>query len=347
MIDLVVEEFEQGAWVADLQDTEPFAGTFDLDGETWRGAAVSTRQEDDRHITRIVGGAGALGEVLPDKYYDGNVSLSQVVQHVCSAAGETMGTVQSGVFVTQYQRQRGTAANALEQLAQTLGLMWWIDRAGAVTMQAQRSSGPEAEGVEVASRSNDSVVIVEPRNVRIGGTYEGRIIRHLRWRFEPKRFEVQAYFVPFIFRAPTANPYAQLYSAGVDRQNSDGTLDVIADGRFGVTKVPLLVGVPGSRVEVRPGEVVTLGFFGSDPQKPFCVAHGQDTDADRDVARVDDTVGAGTIQFAFGPGSGAATLAITYTPGDGGAPQVLATGNGTITIGEKITSGSPRLKVGD
>ena len=58
--------------------------------------------------------------------------------------------------------------------------------------------------------------------------------------------------------------------------------------------------------------------------------------ADKNVARVDDSVGCGSVTATNGGGS----VMFTFIPEGGGAPIVST----TLTITGKITSGSPRVK---
>lgn len=341
MIEATIEEFEGGAWIADIITVgEPASGNFNLFGIDWNGAIYSTSQDGDRILTRIVGGAGQLAKVIPDRWYDGTVSVGKALQDVCTNAGEKFGSGAPGVMLTTYQRQRGSVAQALDAIADAFGLIWWISRDGAVHLQAVRPVGTEARGVRVQSDSDSSVVLVEPVGLMVGGTYEGQPVRHVRWQLRQDRFSAQAYFMPFIFRAPVNNKYDQIYNALVDKQNGDGTVDVIADARFGVTKVQLFCGVPGAKVEVRPGEQVLLGFFGGSPQKPFAVAFGQSSSATKDVARKTDEV---TCSLSAANIAAIAGLLVCTAPGNpptpnpGTVPNVMGT----------ITSGSTRMKVGD
>lgn len=364
LLQATIEEFEQGTWVAHLVTTEPFAGTFDLpDGSTWRGTQVEATADSARHFTTVVGGKNGLGKSVTDQYYSGRVSVQAAVQQICAAAGEVFGGAQPGEFLSTYLRILGTAAEALDAISDAFDLLWWIGRDGTLQVRTGRPVAPTAAGVQDINSADvdGSVELLNPQGVVLGALYgqtTPQPIRHVRWRLTPDRFAARVYFVPFIFRPPTSNKYAALYNARVDKDNGDGTVDVIADARFGVTKVPLFSGVPGSKVKALPGEQVTLGFFGNDPQKPFCVAMAQDTSvaATKKVARQGDGAGGGSLSFVATAGAAGAPaltgLTITYTPGDGTAPQtipitVVSPAGGSINVKEKITSGSARLLVGD
>jgi hypothetical protein len=334
IVEAQIEEFERGAWVADLVTLEEsFSGSFDLGGATWTGTAVQERIDGERHFVRVVGGAGKLGEIVRDRYYDGRVSLRAAVQEVCANSGEAFGDASGTVFLASFQRLRGTAAQALDRIADTFGLSWWIGRDGAVRMDAARPPGGQAIGVRTAVDSDGSVMLVHPEGVELGGTYDGVTIRHARWHLTEDRLTAQIYPIPFLFRSPTETEYSSLYSASVDRQNADGSVDVIAAGRFGVTKVPLFSGIPGSKIKLNPGEQVTLGFFGGDPQKPFCVAMAQDDVIEKQVARKADTV---QVEIPAG------TVIISVSGQAVGTPNPAP-----IQLTGEITSGSARVQLGD
>lgn len=91
----------------------------------------------------------------------------------------------------------------------------------------------------------------------------------------------------------------------------------------------------GGRVELdlRPGEDGKLVV--------------NDAGDEQRVARTNDTVDVGSLDFTFTPGS-AASLSVTYNPPNGrGAPVVLASGSGSIPLLGVISSGSPSVLIGD
>jgi hypothetical protein len=342
IVRMEVEEFEIGAWVADIVSLDQFDGSFELAGETWTGTMVSERTEAQHYHTRVVGGAGKLGTVIPDKYYDGSVSVQAAVQDVCREAGETFGAAKAGVFLTTFERLRGPAYAALDAICAAFSLVWWIGRDGTLQMQATRPDGAEAEGLRVESGS-DSALLRAPEGLTPGVTYDGKTVRHVRWTYSATLLEARAYFLPFVFRVPTDNRYDAHVDAKVDQDNGDGTINVIVAGRYGLTKVKLFCGVPRSKVKVEPGDLVTVGYFGGDPQKPYAVAMAQYTSATKEVARKGDTVKV-TMTAA-----NISSLAGLLTSSPSGGP-LTATPPGVATLelttGE-ITSGSQRLKVGD
>ncbi len=300
--------------------------------------------------------------------------------------GETLTTVPAGVFLSQYQRLVGARSEVLDAIAQAAGgavsvgsgpLLWWIGRDGNLQMAlpdpAYGSRTPQK--LVTGTRDMDtvdvdgSVELVVPQGAVLGALYGTPAVpvRHIRWTYTAKRFSARLFFVPFIFRAPTQTKYDRTYDAKVVTDHGDGTVDVIAyrspsEGKapaFQVSNVQLFCGVPGSKVKTLTGEAVTLAFFGGDPQKPFAMSMKQDANVDptKKVARMGDDIGNGTLQISGVAGAAGAPsltgVTITYTPGDGSPPQTtvvsVATpaGTGSLTIKEKIKSGSARLLVGD
>ncbi len=344
LIVATIEEFEQGTWVADLESQTSFDGSFQLlDGSQWAGTKVDERFEPYRYFTRVVGGAGKLGATLQDKYYSGNVSLQVAVGDVCQESGESLGTVTSGLFLSTYMRLQGSTTSALNAIAKAFGQIWWIGRDGKVNMAVKRPTGPDCSGGRISADTDASIVLAAPTGVLLGVGYDStgtaakmEQVRHVRWSLTQQHLRAQLYAVPFLFRDPAVTAYSCLYSALVDTDHGDGTIDVIADGRFGVTRVPLLCGVPGSKVTMMGGDQVTLGFLGGDPQKPFAVAMGQLETATKQVARNGDSV---SVTFTT-----ADAALILAPPGTSGGPCSAA---GNITVTGTITSGTSRISVGD
>lgn len=336
VLEATIEEFEQGSWVADILSIDKFAGSFDLGGATWNGTMVSEKLDAERFKTRIIGGKNKLTAPLRDKYYDGSVTVQVAVQDICREGGETFGGAKAGAQLTTFQRIRCPVSQALDSIARAFDLKWWIGRDGAMQMQDARPVGGAATGTRVNDDVDASCDIIEPVGVVLGGTFDGKPIRHIRWELDAKRFAARVYSVPFVFRQPTQNAYDSLESARVDRDNGDGTIDVIVGGRYGLTKIRLLCGVPGSKVKVKGGEEVQVGYFGGDPQKPYAVSMAQDTTATKQVARSGDSV-----KIPSGT-----TVAVTGAVVGGGGGSVNSITFNADVVGT-ITSGSERLKVGD
>lgn len=84
-----------------------------------------------------------------------------------------------------------------------------------------------------------------------------------------------ARFVRWVMRDVT---FDRVYSARVDVDHGDETLDVTSDDDAlrgtSLQRVPVLVGVAGARVRAVPGTVCLLGFGNRDPRFPRIVGWG-------------------------------------------------------------------------
>jgi hypothetical protein len=271
VISATIEEYYQGAWTATVEQTEPYAGSFDLGGFTWTGVAVSPVQEDGgRYRAQIVGGAGGLGKSVAERQYYGGSSVSGILSDILKACGEVGGTPLT-TRAPSYQRQASTAGAALDYLCKTYGLVWYVGRDGRVTLMSSRVGLPAPDSFQVLTRdalgpilqANDGATLVP------GDTFEGQTIRHIRWIQSPQRLVAEVSFKEPISK-PEGLDYHKTYGAKVERQNSDGTLDVIVNGKFGLSKVKWLVGLPGW-VEAKEGDLVSVGFWNADPRQPYAI----------------------------------------------------------------------------
>lgn len=380
LLEAHIEEFEQGTWVADLIADQPFAGSFQLiDGSTWVGTKVSEISDRGRYFTKVVGGLGSLGATVLDNFYQGQVSLQVIVNAVCGASGgpkdkgELTGNIAPGVFLTQYQRFVGLRSEALDAIAKAAGgavtpgadpLLWWIDRAGLLQMQLPNPTTGARVSTKLVTGIQDmekvdvdaSVELVSPSNAELGALYgtPAQAVRHIRWKMTQDKFTARLFFVPFIFRPPAQTKYDRKYDAKIISDNGDGTVDVLAyrspsEGKapaFGVSKVQLFCGVPGSKVKMQAGEEVTLGFFGGDPQKPYCESMKQDATVapTKKVARNGDPI----IATLSAADITAIALMLKVGPGPAVGSTVVATAAPQQLTGTcQINGGSARLLVGD
>jgi hypothetical protein len=348
----VVEEPYSGAWVADTVDTAAPTGSVAMPGtDPWIGTVVSSVQDGGRYLSRIVGGRGGLGKTLPDRWYNGTLLADTVAQDAIAEASESAGSVALGVRIDSWLRKADTLGNALSQLVATSGGVWWLARDGSVNVGPSRA-GSVISPSTVAKVSTDvdgSVLLnLNTAVVKPGDTWLGRTIKHVRHTLTSDSFTSAISFddLPSL---TLSLDYLRTYSARVDSQHSDGTLDLIADGRFAVTSVPWLTGVP-AKVTILPGDLVTLGWLGGDPRAPYAALLAQ-TSGTKAAAGVGDTVDCGWLVYPI-QGTGVGTVVIPpllYFPaGDlGAAAARLAAvppyGPDPINLQGVITSGNGRL----
>jgi hypothetical protein len=309
----IVEEFAQGAWIADIQTVEPTEGRFSLADEEWAGTVLVEKEDGGRWYSRLIAGAGGTLTELPDRYYEGTVTVSRIVEEICSASGEAFGSAPTDVVVTTYHRMKATAGQALVRLCATLGLVWWIDRSGRVHVASARPEPASAiEGIRTSTDTDGGVTLANTEGAVPGARYAGEVVKSIRWIISPTREAAACYFTEEI--PPDPLDYLKTYTAKVERQNADGSVDVIVAGRFGVTHVQLLSGIPTSEIVLLEGDQVTLGFYGGDPRAPWAIATAQ-VSGGMGVVRVGDEVALGEFFLQMVPGPSGSSVLYWRAPG--------------------------------
>jgi len=326
-VEAMIEEPATGAWVVDIVTTDKPTGVFELGESTWTGAIASpgATLDGSRWRCRVVGGAGKIGTQLPEKNYVGAVPWVRIAQDILREAGEKAGTLTAPGQASYYERGRGTAGQALAELCAAAGVTWWVARDGLVCVATARPGGAvnEASASRVAF-DVDGTVILNARvaaDVLPGQTLDGKPIAALRWSLTPQRLTVECSFSAVTFPDQRDRFYERTYSAKVAQQNGDGSVDVIANGLFQLSKVPLLSGIPGAVLKMLPGDLVAVGFFGGNRSTPYAVATLQGGSNAQPIALNGDTVTILLPPFAFngftstGPISGVMTALTGQTLG--------------------------------
>lgn len=311
----IIEETERGAWVADCTFASEPNGLVSL-GEDWTGTILSSRQEGGKFLSRIIGGKGGLGRPVKDRQYLGATSAKKIFESILSEGGETAGPALTDRLVN-YTKQRGTVGQALNALADTLGAEWRVLRDGTVTLY-RPVSGTELDSKKYTRTGADIdgaafLTVDSTVPVTLGQTFEGKRIRSIRWGLTKARLEAEV-SADLTSIVPSEIDYLRTYSAKVERQNSDGSLDLIVDGRFGLSQVPWLVGLP-AKVTALPGDLVNVAWYKADPRAPYCYSTGQ-VSSGQSIARVGDSLTAGTlvIPTTLAGVTGPVPFQITYIP---------------------------------
>jgi hypothetical protein len=308
---------------------------------TWTGTPSSPGPvlDGSRWRSRIVGGAGKLGSEIDEKNYVGAVPWTRIVADILRECGEHAGSVVADGQAAYYERARGTAGQALAELCAAAGVTWWVSRDGLVCVAPARAATVVDE--KNASRvafDVDGTIVLNARHaadVLPGQTIDSRVIAALRWQLTPERLTVECGFQQSTFPDQRDRFYERTYSAKVDTQNGDGSINVIANGLFQMSKVPLLCGLPGASVLVKPGELVAVAFFGGKRDQPYALAVQQDRSAGQALALVGDTVEIVLPPFTF------VGLENAVTPVTGVMTCVIPK-----TVGTIIGPGSGRTKSG-
>ena len=341
-ISALIDEPARGAWVADTVTAEQPTGSFELGDTTWSGAIASPGAvlDGSRYRCRIVGGKGKLGTVLRDKNYSGAVSWVRIAQDIIRDAGELAGALTVSGNASYYERVPGlTAGQALAELCAAANATWWVGRDGLVNVAPARvaSAVDETNAHRVAYDVDGTVVLNETRaaDVNPGQTLDGKPIAALRWSLTPERLTVECAFTSVTFPDQRERFYERTYSAKVHQQNGDGSVDVIANGLFAMSRVPLLSGVPGAQLTVLPGELVCVGFFNANRSQPYALAM-QQSDGGKPAALLQDAVEMQLPPFAL-----TGTLMVGAVPTPITGVMVALTGK---TLGAITGPGSSRVK---
>ena len=295
-ITALVEEPATGAWVADVVTTDKPTFPLSIGEVDWTGTPASPGPmlDGSRWRCRVVGGAGKLGTVLRAKNY-GTVPYSRVVSDILRECGETAGTINAIGQTPYYERaDEQTAGEALAELCAAAGVTWWVDRAGLVQVAPARPSGTVDETVlHRLSLDESGTVIFNAENASTllpGQTLDGNVLGALRWSLSAKRLTVDCAVAAVTFPDQRDRFYERTYSAKVATQNGDGSVNVIANGAFELSNVPLLSGIPGAVLKMLPGDLVAVGFFGGNRSTPYAVATLQGGSSAQPIALNGDTV---------------------------------------------------------
>jgi len=350
-----------GAWTATVETSgsAALAGSVvlaDDDGAELRGAVVRSAVEADRVTTAIVGGAGGLGVTVDAAAYY-RVTAAGVITPILAAAGESADAGTDSALLARslshWVRVQGTAGAALTAIVDALGGHWRVTPAG--TIWAGTETWPvlavTAQELEHDGAAGSRTVAPAGLTIRPGVTLGGERVSAVEYRVGKaglratywvetdddaggllgRMSEPLARFIRWVMRGAT---YHGLFPAVVQGQHADGTVDVIVDdeqlrGR-GLSRVPVLPGVPGAKAVMAVGDRVLVGFRAGKPGQPY-VSLWEQAAATRGVARVGDTV---TVYFPL-------TIPIAGTMTPGGAFTAVATIT-TPALG-MVNSGSSKV----
>lgn len=337
-----IEEPAIGTWVidADVQPDDDLSEGIAVGGQVWVGLVTSSRLEGGVRKVRVVGGTASIGQEIPSQSF-AKLSYSVVLSRILQNTGFS-GTIDDGTLGV-YALLGGPLGLVLGVLSRTIGLDWWVTRAGSIVV------GTRAAGEVLADRiasDLDSCVYFSCTGVTQivpGMTYEGRTIRHVRWRLSPERLLAEVSFTDYPRSEPSLG-YELSYAAKIVSQVADQPLvNVLVGERMGITEVPLLVGGP-FRVKMSADDPCRVAFVEGDPRRPYAFATGQR--GSKKVAREGDTIDLGSLQFVD-PGP-AGPEVLTWLPPateDNPIPTPIVISSSPVPIYGVINSGSPEVSI--
>lgn len=265
-------------------------------------------------VVRVVGGAGRLFTSTPPSELVAQVTplpAGLVLASMVSAAGERLApgveTALDAYELPRWHRAGGISArDAIDLLVYDLAtasgddLGWRTLPDGSIWAGVE--TWPDASGsyYYVDQDPDDGVMIYAPSGapLRPGTTVQGeRAVEVIYTLSSP---EVRARVRHLVPSDPPALPpqgaadvYRTSYSATIEAQHDDGTLDLVCDdARIGeLLSVPFRTAGPGLAVAFERGQRVRVRFENASPRGAYACDVDQDEDADKALALVSDACG--------------------------------------------------------
>jgi hypothetical protein len=341
-----LEESDLGTWVADLE-TDPSdstSGPFSFGGVSWTGLTRASRVEGGVSIRRVVGGTSSYSQQVGSQSFR-DTSLSTILRSLLLNTDFEGSAVDLDVPI--YCVLGGPLGLVIGKLASTLGVGHYVTREGSIRVE-DRVGSEVSEKVDRVGTDLEGSVLLNCSScslVKPGDTYEGQVIRHVRWRLAPNSLTADVSFKRLARFPDPSLGYELTYASKIVRQHTDdnGSLplvDVLVNGQLGITKVPIMTGGP-LKIKMEENDLCRVGFENGDPRRPYVLAVVQK--GSKRVAREGDTISLGRL--AFVPGSGTDTLTWTPPPTEANpVPVPVVISAGGVDIYGVIDQGSDELK---
>jgi hypothetical protein len=278
-VDIESEDPIEGE-VFSLVSTVPFAGAVvrgSVDGGKWSGRIEGGRGNMHKSIRARAYTRATVGMVLADIAIDAKEKLSH--------------TIAPGVLsrpLASWTRVEGTTQRAVADLAEKLEVNWRITRTGEIWI-GQELYQPVIglEYKQLSQGANDSAIIApQSPGVSPGNLFNTRQVGDVITSLTADALEQTIMFhtdektglakvLERIVQRMIGRrvDFSGSYPARVVLQRGDDTLDVIMDHpRFrgdGLKNVPIRLGIPGARCEVKSGARVRIQYDEQDQSKPF------------------------------------------------------------------------------
>ena len=354
----------RGNWTAHLvlgdQPPAPPDGPVSL---SWHGLALQgyvlrAGESEGTTSVLVVGGRGGLWHSLPAKYYDHQVALRLPLSEVIAAAGEVLASSSTPTILSStlpsWPRRAAEPGQLLDELADVAGALWRVLPDGSIYFGAdtwlapQTAAGkPLVEDVdwtllhtdpewliqEIAPLTTPAVLPGQAFGLgKVGRVHyqdDGELYTARIWYLDPSGQDddgVVAGLRALVREEMHGTVWHPIAKGKVVQQRPNGTLDVVIDDRRipPLTSVPVLVPVPGARLDVAAGARVQVAFTGGDPRYPVAMLFESGTGA-KAIAITGDQADCGVLTIA------------TVAPGAIGGTYVDPFGNSTtVAVGTPI-----------
>jgi len=264
--------------------------TIDLSGESLIGHVVRGAVTANVWSGRVEGGSGGMRAVNPSKYYV-SATVGTVLDDIMSDSGESLADDIDPSVLSQslvpWTRAMSETRRQVADVAENIGVVWRVNRNGKIWLGDNRYEEPEIEYVKLSQGAVDSVLIApQVPAVRPGDLFLDRNVSDVQTVLTRTRLEQTIWYQSkngggllgvmgrlidrFVGRRLD---YSASYPAVVVSQAGDDSLEVLIDDERmrgeGLKNIPIRLGIPGARCEVKKGARVRVHFDSQDPSKPF------------------------------------------------------------------------------
>lgn len=274
-----------GAWSAEVEVAadDPFSGAVELTlpgGPDWRGLVVRGEHSAERSRARIIGGLVSWTSPTTLQHFRNTTTGA-----VLSSLGVSP-DAPSTEALSFWTRKASTIGEGVQAIATHLGVNWRVNPDGTIRIRGESPEAVDPDAIEVLRDATRGIVELAPEAATLlpgslrGADSVGDVIYDvsddspLRCRYYTAARAVLRGSLERLIRGTMRDVlYLGQYTAVVQRQAADGTLDLLPDDARlrgnGLSGVPIRHGLPGVEVEVPAGVRVLLGFDNGNPQSPF------------------------------------------------------------------------------
>lgn len=323
---------------------------------------------------RMVGGADGLSKALRANAYR-RLQFHHCLEDLARETGETLSpTCDAAVmatFLERWTRPRGTGSEGLAALLELVpGTAWRTLDDGSIWVGSE--PWPAFTGkfqvLEDDPAAGRLVLASEAAELRPGMLLDGRRVTRVEHAFEATSVRTEVEYTVDAERAGTTrllDAFSTLvrrimqgaklhvrFLAAIVSQAADGTVAVKFDrGEVaGTDGIPIRLGLPGFKVKVPAGARAAVAFEEGDPTRPAVVGFDAGSSVTevafdggtKGVARVDDSIDAGTLLVVISGTPPAVTAITHYAPG--ATLPAFAPPTFSIALTGKITSGNTKLR---
>jgi hypothetical protein len=273
--------------------------TLNLIGRRFSGYIAEVAPWAGRVRLFFEAGAGGMRTVIPAQGYS-SALVSTLAAAMVADAGEVLAQeLPPEVVLEHYDRAEAPGATALSILTTAQSLGWRFNDDGHVRIAPETwPAADELGALEMEPDGSDASTEIAPLlpSFSPGMTWRNRRIERVVYRLPEGEsllarlvFErslggdMKGLFERAVRRAVSELIYAKRWPCSVVSQDAAGRLELQPDDALmaGTPAIPVLLGLPGARVEVPATARVGLVHEGADPSRPRALGWEQGTPASK------------------------------------------------------------------